>query len=279
MVKQYHKKGIFEHMEKDFILIESGGTKTSCVIVRDGEEKTRITLPSLHPRNLPYFKLNAFDTIVNSIYYIPTIKTYFYGAGCGSEENKTSVSTFLSPYFHNLFIYPDTLAACRATLKNTPGFVAIMGTGSVLLKYDGSKIEETIGGWGPLLGDEGSGIGFGKLIVRKYLAHQLEILRPILGENRQLIQRVYAKDGLDFLGSLSKELSSIELQKEHAENINNFLQKYLVGRTNKKEVLHVVGSYGFYQGKILAQLLSLNDLKLGTCIQFPIDRLIKYHVG
>ncbi|MFY9631843.1 MAG: BadF/BadG/BcrA/BcrD ATPase family protein [Candidatus Cybelea sp.] len=60
----------------------------------------------------------------------------------------------------------DAPVAHAGALGGEPGVIAIAGTGSVVYARDERNSERTLGGWGPLLGDEGSAFG----IVREGLA-------------------------------------------------------------------------------------------------------------
>jgi N-acetylglucosamine kinase len=60
----------------------------------------------------------------------------------------------------------DAPVAHAGALAGEPGVIAIAGTGSVVFARDERNSERTLGGWGPLFGDEGSAFG----IVRDGLA-------------------------------------------------------------------------------------------------------------
>jgi N-acetylglucosamine kinase len=60
----------------------------------------------------------------------------------------------------------DAPIAHAGALGGSPGVIAIAGTGSVVYARDERGEERTLGGWGPLFGDEGSAFG----VVREGIA-------------------------------------------------------------------------------------------------------------
>ena len=75
-----------------------------------------------------------------------------------------------------VFLEDDVLASFRSALLTDRGVVVLAGTGSFAVARNGHGDQAITGGWGPLLGDEGSGYALG-----------LEVLRSVLrsGEGRE----------------------------------------------------------------------------------------------
>ena len=73
--------------------------------------------------------------------------------------------------FRNSVVESDALIAVNGALGDRDGAVAILGTGSVFAAKNGADIR-TIGGWGFVVGDQGSGAVLGRtLMQRALLAH------------------------------------------------------------------------------------------------------------
>lgn len=96
-------------------------------------------------------------------------------AGVGAVLGMAGVNTsgaaeWLPPLlpFGRARVVQDAAIAAAGALGTADGIVAAMGTGSVFIRQRGSEVV-TIGGWGPVLGDEGSGNWLG----RRFLAHVL----------------------------------------------------------------------------------------------------------
>ncbi|MEJ9231857.1 ATPase [Peribacillus butanolivorans] len=78
-------------------------------------------------------------------------------AGYGGVENPQGIKSALSKAFNTPFtIVNDGIIAHAALLKGKDGILTISGTGSVSIGIHNS-IEKLAGGWGHILGDEGSG--------------------------------------------------------------------------------------------------------------------------
>lgn len=66
--------------------------------------------------------------------------------------------------FARMAIETDAITAVRGALGATDGIVAAIGTGSVFAAQRGGQVRQ-IGGWGLVLGDEGSGAWIGRAIL------------------------------------------------------------------------------------------------------------------
>jgi N-acetylglucosamine kinase-like BadF-type ATPase len=63
-------------------------------------------------------------------------------------------------------IVPDAQAAALGALDGQPGVLVLSGTGSIVVGHDGHGRWSRAGGFGPLLGDEGSGFWLGREWIR-----------------------------------------------------------------------------------------------------------------
>ena len=63
-------------------------------------------------------------------------------------------------------VMPDAQAAALGALDGQPGVLVLSGTGSIVVGHDGRGRWARAGGFGPLLGDEGSGFWLGREWVR-----------------------------------------------------------------------------------------------------------------
>lgn len=84
--------------------------------------------------------------------------------------NTSGAGDWLPPLlpFARARVVQDAVTAAAGALGAHDGIVAAMGTGSVFIRQLGGQVV-TIGGWGPILGDEGSGNWLG----RRFLAQVL----------------------------------------------------------------------------------------------------------
>jgi len=72
----------------------------------------------------------------------------------------------LGRYARAVRVMPDAQAAALGALDGRPGVLVLSGTGSIVVGHDGRSRWARAGGFGPLLGDEGSGFWLGREWVR-----------------------------------------------------------------------------------------------------------------
>lgn len=84
--------------------------------------------------------------------------------------NISGARNWLAPMlpFGRTRVVHDAVTAVAGALGPADGIVAAIGTGSVFSRQIGGEVE-TIGGWGPILGDEGSGAWIGRFFLAEVL--------------------------------------------------------------------------------------------------------------
>jgi len=268
--------------EKSFLIADSGGTKTDWCLISNNHNYFFST-ESYHPNTLSSPSKHEFIQFWKDLTKKFSISCHFYGAGCSTEENQSKIKNYFTRdvNFIQFEVASDLVAAGIALLGKEEGFVGILGTGSVLTYYKNTQIAEIIGGFGYLLGDEGSGYYFGKLVLQKYLNNELsEALNSLFesqyGNRSSILKNCYSPEGKAFISSIQINSESEIIQREinliHQENIELFLSTYLPKETAKKEI-SFVGSYAFYQQEILKTTLEKLGWELRTVIQKPIEAL------
>jgi len=183
-----------------FLCVDCGGTKTAAAIA-DVDGKI-IGRSFAGPSNITYLTSEgflvavteavtaalkaAFPTAPEAAHSLPPIKNPFVAAwfgisGADSPAAIDRVSQLLSdllglPIGPKLTIANDThllAAPIRMYPKASQGVVVIAGTGSIAVSFEdvAGKLEERgrVGGWGWILGDEGSGFDVGKEALRQLL--------------------------------------------------------------------------------------------------------------
>ncbi|MBO9131183.1 BadF/BadG/BcrA/BcrD ATPase family protein [Bacillus sp. 165] len=146
---------------KYVIGVDGGGTKTEAVAYNlEGEEISR---GYGGYANVVINVREAIDNIISAIKQCQASVTgecvYIY-LGIAGIESSTHVSTLgktIMEHFRTKFsVVNDARIAHAASLKGESGILVISGTGSICLGVKDGQIKTT-GGWGHLLGDEGSG--------------------------------------------------------------------------------------------------------------------------
>ncbi|MCX7286960.1 MAG: ATPase [Rhodobacterales bacterium] len=94
---------------------------------------------------------------------LPTLSAGFGLAGANAAGVVDRLRNGLP--FARLRVETDAMAAVKGALQGRDGIVAALGTGSVFARQTGSTIRQ-IGGWGLVLGDEGSGAWLGRGALR-----------------------------------------------------------------------------------------------------------------
>jgi glucosamine kinase len=92
------------------------------------------------------------------------LSSLYAGLGLAGANSSGSVERLRSALpFARARIETDAVAAVKGALRDEEGIVAAVGTGSVFAVQRGGALRQ-IGGWGLVLGDEGSGAWIGRAL-------------------------------------------------------------------------------------------------------------------
>lgn len=265
-----------------FWIADSGGSKTEWALCHDGKVVRRHRSEGLHPRYLAERTATEREVLAQAL-HPGTEPVYFYGAGCARESAAALIrEELLATGFSEVVVFPDSLGACRSLLGNEPGTVAILGTGSIVLMYDGSTIVKRFGGFGPLIGDEGSGLHFARLVVRDYLAHRIDNkelvkqLGSILGTKDEVLSQLAGSNAIQWLAGLGKKLAGLPLEHYHYTNLVQWLDSWFPETTHLKRI-SITGTYGAAQEEVVRKVLRLGGIAIDTITESPLEGLINYH--
>ncbi|MTK12766.1 MAG: ATPase, partial [Clostridiaceae bacterium] len=161
------------------------------------------------------------------------IGIYLGLAGIEAGENKKLVEkTVKSKFNTHIEIYNDAELAFYALLKGEEGILAISGTGSIALGISkGKKIIS--GGWGHLLGDEGSGYSIA-INAYKRMIYEEEFGLEKSKLTKTILKELSLKNVQDIKGivyySTKDEIASIvptivKLAEEQEENALRILKE------------------------------------------------------
>ncbi|MGI6660800.1 MAG: N-acetylglucosamine kinase [Bacillota bacterium] len=156
-----------------FLGIDGGGTSTTaCIIDETGQV---VALGAGGPSNINYTPedqakksvqdaLDAARRAASAKYPGLTVSAACAAlAGAGSDQNKVRAADLLKPLFAGIpfLVVEDVKGALHGALEGQDGIAVISGTGSNCLGVRNGKYKRS-GGWGSLLGDEGSGFMIAK---------------------------------------------------------------------------------------------------------------------
>lgn len=151
------------------LVADSGSTKTTWATIPGGSP---IVTEGLNPHFASDAQVLDVCKAVRSELADTVDSLFFYGAGCGDQEQRQRMSGLLQQVFapQCLRVETDLLGACRAVCGHHDGLVGILGTGSNICYFDGEKPSITPFSTGYILGDHGSGNHIGRLLLDDYLS-------------------------------------------------------------------------------------------------------------
>lgn len=158
---------------KYFVGIDGGGTKTDCIItdehynqlysLKGGPLNLLTALPSESSRTIIQFINSCLSKLNITLAHIDCIGIGAAGAGRIEDSEKLELNLKdLLPYSIKLKVFTDAEAALEGAFNGKPGCILISGTGSIILGKDQNGIIHRCGGFGKIIGDEGSGYMLGK---------------------------------------------------------------------------------------------------------------------
>jgi N-acetylglucosamine kinase-like BadF-type ATPase len=132
-------------------------------------------------------------------------------AGAGRKENQKRVKESVTGLFEKagtkpppLLVETDARAALEGAFRGGPGVIVIAGTGSIVTGKTPSGQIITVGGWGRILGDEGSGYAIGREALKALTLH-LDA-RGDAGKLRTLLeQKLHLSTRDDIIGALYQD--------------------------------------------------------------------------
>ena len=273
------------------IIADSGSTKTTWMAVESGN---KVVTEGLNPHFTGDEAFLAACAAVHQHFPLSTFHfpLHFYGAGCGSEVQRTRVASLLAKAFgtSDIHVETDMLGACRALCGHEAGLVGILGTGSNACYYDGKKITHQAVSTGYILGDHGSANHVGRLLLQDYLSGSMpEELSTLFHEaypqsKDEFLDAVYHQPHANrFLASLApfavQHLGDDYCRRVVEHTLEDWLTDALMPlwRQVGDVTLHVVGGYAKAIEPTLRLVMEDRGLAVGTVLSDPIDGLRRFH--
>jgi len=162
-------------MSRVFVGVDGGGTHARAVVVDDnGRELARFTGPAgiVNPRDPRAAAGVVRDVALAAMQAAgvqPPAAALCCGlAGAGRTEQSMAVHDGLvqSGVAEKVMVVGDAEAAMADAFADGPGVLLIAGTGSIAWARNAAGDVVRVGGWGQLLGDEGSGYAIGLSALR-----------------------------------------------------------------------------------------------------------------
>ena len=229
---------------KYLIGIDGGGTKTDCAIA-DLSGKI-INEISGKPSNFLVIGVeeaveNLFALIEENLFALEgdfaDVKQIVIGvAGAGREEDAKLLEKSFKDYadqerihFKGVKVLSDAHIALEGAFPNSAGCILIAGTGSILFGKDEKGTIHRVGGFGRLIGDEGSGYSIGRKALNavskasdgrgeETLISELLDAKMKSGSSASIINKVY-NDKLDVASVAKIVIQAAEEGDPIAEDI------------------------------------------------------------
>jgi len=274
------------------VVVDSGATKADWKVI-DGKDSQIIhsmgLSPIFHTEDFMYQEIGkAFAGKINTN---QVDQVYYYGTGCWDPGRKNIVERALRQAFTNadILVEHDLLGAARAACGRAPGIACILGTGSNSCLFDGENITDNVTNLGYLLGDEGSGVALGKMLIKAYFYRELprDLMSAFeqfhIGGRPAILDKVYGKDApnvylASFMPFFAQHRDHFYIQKmlftAFAEFIDRHARKY---KNHISLPVSFVGSVAFHFQNILRIVLEERAMQAGNFVQKPIDSLADFH--
>lgn len=248
----------------NYVCIDAGQTKTDIVVFNKGNhivDKWKIN-PIIHPAKRG--GLDSYRNIVVSLSeYFHHLGTTRFNSICfslsGFHPGNKTISDVIkqelvkrSVLTDNLYIVPDYIGSWYSATKGKPGIIVISGGGTVAYGKDEQGIAYRMGGWGHLLGDEGSGYWIG-----------LEAIKASLKINNQIVS----------------EQSPLCLAIENALNYtdeSDLLQLIYSGQITDEDVaklVPIINDYAMQGDKVSTDIINRATAHLSQLCMAMINRV------
>ena len=271
------------------LIIDAGSTKMEWILSEGSVVRQRFVTAGFNPN---YSDRKDFIEMCRGVSLPNEIQSvYYYGTGCGNEQNCQIIRKVFQNRFPNAEIHVahDLMAACHAVLGQNEGIACILGTGSNACVYNGNDIVEKAVSLGYLVGDEGSGMHIGREVVRAYY---YGFMPEKLGRQFAATYQLTLGDFIQELyhgGQPSRYLASFaKFAGEHQDepfihdlvkgNFKAFVEAFVLRFEGCKAMrVSFVGSVAYHFHGILRECLDEYGLTMGEVMQTPAEGLIRYY--
>ena len=270
------------------LIVESGATKSTWVLLDRGEIYDKKVLEGINPTSNPTSVkyVDRFDSRGKD----QVKEVHFYGAGVSSPVAIDLLSGSIRKNFDCdiINLEHDILAAARSVSDGSPSIVSILGTGTNTVVYDGSQIVKSFKALGYLFGDYGSGFHIGKELLKAYFTGAMSLAdeerfaeRHVRGQD-DLLFRIYDSERPNFeTAKLSRflEIASAELKDKILNHcFESFFHNQIMHISECSELpLRFVGSIAAVFRDELTKCAVKHGLNIDVIEGNPIDGLIAYH--
>lgn len=274
----------------------SGSRFSNWRIAHKDKVITGFTTPGINPlQNDERYILNLLNKNNNFINYAEKIKRiYFFGPGIISPEQQSFMVNILSLFFKNakVYAYLDMKATAIVTCQDKEGLIGIIGSGSNVGYYTGSKLKVNNYGLGYILGDEGSGTWIGRTLLKDSLLGimpddiQKKFITKYPLDRKQIMDRVYRQENVGlFLSSFAdfaeENKKNPYILKLIETGFNKLFEQVLTPLNKKHPGLttHFTGSVAAEYEDVLRKVAENYEMAVGEVMREPIQELLNYYIN
>ncbi len=274
------------------LVADGGSSKTDWILQPNHKPLEKHTTNGLNP-----FFWSEKEIVRSLNNYKPFNKTaddvtevHYFGAGCSSPDRRELVSNALTTRFKNAFISveSDSLGSAIACCRDKPGICSTLGTEANVSFFDGQENFPSNLGLGYILGEEGSGTYFGRVLINDYLYGNMpkEVSEAFHKEYRldkeTVIKNVYQKPMPNYFLASFAEFMSICYDHSYMKKLvhvgfDQFVKTHILTYPNYKDYeCHFVGSIAFHFQEILKEVTDSYEINFGRVLEKPIDELFAW---
>jgi len=278
------------------LVADSGSTKCDWMIIDQDNTKHKTNTMGFNPffHSTDFILAKIQENELFNTYQSQIKEVYFYGAGCSSAPRKLILKNALSQFFtsaEKIDIDHDLTGAALATTPFNPGIACILGTGSNSCYYDGQKVYEELPALGYILGDEGSGAYFGKILLADWLYKRMPADLAKSFESRYTL----TKEGIfsaihqesnpnvylaSFMPFVSENKTHPYMKDMVYQGLAKFCSIHIWCFDNFRDVpVNFVGSIAHYFKDLLKEVADNHRFTIGNIEKKPIDALAEYHLN
>ena len=276
------------------LLADAGATKTEWCLVSQFSAPAHYYTAGINANALSDEEIRRVLADLQSQLPVPPAQVdylFFGGAGCGNPLNAERLYHLLSEVFPQARkeVFSDLMAACRATCGQQLGMVAIIGTGASSCLYNGRKIVAQAPSLGWLLGDEGSGVYLGKMLITAYLHGELSpAVTKALEERyaltpaqtvRNIASHPHPNRFFAIFPPFIKEFMADESVKTLCLNaFREFFRRFVLCYADYQHyTLNFVGSVAFAFQEVIRHVADEHQVRLGLFLKAPMERMADFN--
>tara|TARA_B100001093_G_C26770385_1_gene989875 strand:- start:551 stop:1411 length:861 start_codon:yes stop_codon:yes gene_type:complete len=278
------------------LVADSGSTKCDWILIDQSNTQRKTSTMGLNPffHDTKFILEKLKENEIFKDYKLKIKEIYFYGAGCSSEDRKIILKNALSQFFtfaKRIVVDHDLTAAVLATSQYSPSISCILGTGSNSCFFDGENIIEHLPALGYIIGDEGSGSYFGKILLADWLYNRMppklhsEFQEKYELNKEGIFEAIYRKKHpnvylASFMPFVKNHQNHPYMKEMVYQGLAKFINIHVWCYDNFREIpVNFVGSIAYYFRNVLEEIAKNHRFTIGKIEKKPIFQLVEHHLN